>query len=83
MDGPAGVMERAGCRAKKTAGRGHGWGAPQGCPAGGRAVRKKQPTGAMDGPAGVTAAGCRPKKQPAGAMDGPAGVKWRGQDSNL
>ena len=29
----------------------------------------------MDGPAGVTAAGCRAKKQPAGAMDGPAGVK--------
>jgi hypothetical protein len=29
----------------------------------------------QDGPAGVKAAGCRPKKQPAGAMDGPAGVK--------
>jgi hypothetical protein len=29
------------------------WGTPQDCPAGGRAPRKKQPAGAMDGPAGV------------------------------
>ena len=38
---------------KKAVRRGHGWGTPQGCPAGCRARAKKQPGGAMDGPPGV------------------------------
>ena len=58
MDGPAGVKAAARRRAKK-ARRGHGW---PGGRKGGRMPRKKQPAGAMDGPAGVKAAGCRAKK---------------------
>jgi hypothetical protein len=43
---------------------------------------KKQPAGAMDGPAGVKGAGSRPRKTAGNGQEGVAGVKWRGQEPN-